>query len=139
MGAVTIDLYKQQREYQDLTLSDENVVRFLLLYRSKVDIGYGANTNINIYQAGDLFDFNQEIIVLYASMDELIKKIQLKDKDERFLDLIFEGNTVPDIIENYDYPKKTAYRTLDRIISKIVHMNDEDWYYMMGHNGLINK
>jgi hypothetical protein len=137
LGAVSVDVHKQEREYANLTLSDENVVKYLILYRSKVDVSYGANTNININQAGDTFEFNQELIALYASLDKLIGAISFKDRDEELLRLIFEGHSISDIIESYDYPRKTAYRTLDRIVSKIVDENDENWYYVMGNNGYI--
>lgn len=137
MGSVAIDLYKRQREYQDLTLSDEDVVKYLILEWSKINVSYGASVNINIYQAGDTFDFNQELIALYASLDVIIRKMELKEKEEIFLKLIFEGHTISDIIRIYKYPRKTAYRMLDRIVSKVVKINNDDWYYAMGHNGHI--
>ncbi|MGZ3123714.1 hypothetical protein ACT17C_19045, partial [Bacillus subtilis] len=137
LGSVAVDIYKKEREYRHLTLSDENVVKYLILYRSKVDISYGADININVNQAGDMFEFNQELITLYASMDKLIETIEFKKRDEEFLRLIFEGNSVSDIIEIYNYPRKTAYRTLDRIVAKVVDANDEAWYYFMGNNGYI--
>lgn len=127
MGAVSIDVHKRERDYKNLTLSDENVVRWLIIYRSKVDATYGATMNSNLAQAGDTFDFNQELIVLYASLDVLIEKINVKQRDKDFLRLIFEGNSITDIIEMYGYPRKTAYRTLDRIICKIVEANNDDW------------
>ncbi|TWN76630.1 hypothetical protein CHCC20494_0693 [Bacillus licheniformis] len=83
--------------------------------------------NINIDQAGDIFEFNQELISLYASLDKLIEKISFKEKDKQFLNLLFDGHSVSDIIENFDYPRMTAYRTLDRIIARIVDTNEEDW------------
>lgn len=131
MGAVSIDVHKKEREYKNLTLSDENVVKYLITYRSKVDVIYGASTNTNLTQAGDTFDFNQELIVLYASLDMLVAKVKLKDKDKEFLRLIFEGHSVTDIIDTYEYPKKTAYRTLDRIVDKIVEANNDDWKRVM--------
>lgn len=127
MGAVGIDLHKREREYEQLTLSDENVVKYLILYRSKVDVTYGANVNINIYQAGDIFEFNQELIALYTSLDALIKDIKIKDKDQEFLRLIFEGHEISDIIELYNFPRMTAYRTLNRIVEKIVTENHNSW------------
>lgn len=137
LGAVSIDVYKKEREYRHLTLSDENVVKYLLLYRSKVDVCYGANTNININQAGDTFEFNQELITLYASLDKLIQKIKIKEKDELFLKLVFEGNDIADIINLYEFPRKTAYRTLERIVTKIVDANDEGWKQTLEIQGII--
>jgi hypothetical protein len=139
LGAVSIDVHKKEREYAHLTLSDKDVVKYLILYRSKVDLVYGANININISQAGDIFEFNQELIVLYASLDKIISKLNLSDKEIAFLNLIFEGNTVADIIKVYKlFPKKTAYRTLDRLTARIVEENDSDWKNTMEGLGLIN-
>src|SRR5205085_508220 len=99
-----------------------------ILYRNKVDVAYGANTNIDINSAGDMFEFNQELICLYASLDNVIDSIDLNEKELDFLRLIFEGNTISDVINVYKlYPKKTAYRTLNRIIDNIVEKNYKEW------------
>jgi len=128
LGSVAIDIHKREREFEHLTLSDENVVKYLILYRNKVDVGYGANTNIDINTAGDMFEFNQELICLYASLDKLIEKIDLNEKETQFLRLIFEGNTIADVINIHNlYPKKTAYRTLNRIVDAIVLENFTEW------------
>ena len=128
MGAVSVDIHKKGREFEHLTLSDEDVVKYLILYRNKVDVAYGANTNIDINSAGDMFEFNQELICLYASLDNVIDSIDLNEKELDFLRLIFEGNTISDVINVYKlYPKKTAYRTLNRIIDNIVEKNYKEW------------
>lgn len=137
MGAVGIDTSKKEREYKHLNLSDEDVVKYLILYRSKVDVAYGANTNINVSQAGDMFEFNQELICLYSSLDVLIKKVSFKEKEIKLLELIFEGNTIADVIASHDYPRKTAYRMLGRIVDKIVAKNNSDWKYVMEEQGYI--
>lgn len=137
LGSVAIDLHKKERDFQNLTLSDENVVKYLILYRSKIDIAYGANTNINIEQAGDMFEFNQELITLYASLDKLLNDAELNEREIEFLKLIFEGNTIADTINVYKhYPKKTAYRTLNRIIEVIVEKNRLDWKEVLNNTVL---
>jgi hypothetical protein len=102
-------------------------------------VAYGANTNININQAGDMFEFNQELIALYASLDVLLGKIKLKEREDKLLNLIFEGNTMGDIIEHYDFPRKTAYRIFGRIVDKIVKENNNDWKTVMEINGFIGR
>ncbi len=139
LGAVTVDLKKKERDYEHFTLSDKDVVKYLITSRSKIDLSYGAVVNININQAGDLFDFNQEIIALYASLDSILNRLDLKEKDQKFIHLLFEGNTVADIIKYHDYPKKTAYRTMDRIIEKITALNEQDWKETMLRNGYIKN
>ena len=137
LGSVAIDIHKREREYKDLTLSDENVVKYLILFRNKVDVSYGANTNINIDSAGDTFEFNQELISLYASLDMLIRQANLKDKESQFLNWIFEGNTISDIVEEYGWVRRTAYNTLDRIVEKIVDENSECWNRVMLMNNYV--
>lgn len=137
LGAVSVDIHKKEREFEHLTLSDENVVKYLLQYRSIVDTSYGASININMGEAGDTFEFNQELIALYASLDKVIEKIKLKDRDEEFLKLLFEGYSVSRIIDDFGFPRKTAYRTLDRIISKIIDINDVDWKRTLENKGII--
>lgn len=139
MGAVSIDIHRKEREYQSLTLADENVVKYLILYRSSVDVNYGAYKNANIYQAGDIMDFNQELICLYASLDDILNRLKLKEKESRMLELIFEGNTISDIVNNYDYAKKSAYRIFNRIVEKVVEENYNDWLFVMKKNNLIYK
>lgn len=133
MGAVSIDVYKKEKEYRHLTLSDANVVKYLIENRSQLDVSYGAKANIDIHTAGDTMDFNVELIVLYASLDNVLKRIKLKDKDRVFIGLLFEGHKVGDVIslKEHNYPRRTAYRILDRVIEKVVELNKEDWKKVM--------
>jgi hypothetical protein len=137
LGAVSVDIHKQEREYENLTLSDDNVVRYLILYRNKVDVSYGANTNININFAGDMFEFNQELICLYASLDETVKEAKLTERQTKLLELLYEGNTVKDASEILELKRNSVFEMLDRIVNRIVSTNNELWYYTTGHNGYI--
>ncbi|UUV45909.1 transcriptional regulator [Bacillus phage vB_BanS-Thrax1] len=137
MGSVAIDTKKKEREFEHLTLSDENVVKYLILYRSKVDMSYGANTNIEINSAGDTFDFNQEIIVLYASLDNLVKEAELTEKQNMLLKLLYEGHSVNDACQILNKHRSVVQRNFNRIVAKIVSTNNEIWYYTTGKNGLI--
>lgn len=139
MGSVSIDIHKNEREFEHLTLSDENVVKYLILYRSKVDVSYQASININIDQAGDLFEFNQELIVLYASLDNTIKHTKLTKRQEKLLEILFEGNTTQDAGEILGLKRNSTFEMLDRIVCKIVETNNELWYYTSGNNGYILK
>lgn len=137
MGAVSVDIHKQERDYKNLTLSDDNVVRYLILYRNKVDVSYGANTNININFAGDMFEFNQELICLFASLDETVKEANLTERQTKLLELLYEGNTVKDASEILGLKRNSVFEMLDRIVNRIVATNNELWYYTTGHNGYI--
>lgn len=137
MGSVAIDTKKKEREFERLTLSDENVVKYLILYRSKVDMSYGANTNIEINSAGDTFDFNQEILALYASLDKTVAETKLTEKQDTLLKLLYEGHTVNDACQILNKHRSVVQRNFDRIVERIVSTNNEMWYYTMGNNGLI--
>lgn len=128
MGVVGLDIKKKEREFEPLTLSDENVVKYLILYRSKIDPNYGASINLNIYEAGDTFEFNTELIALYASLDKTIEKCRFKEKELRFLNLLFGGYTIRDVIKRFKlYRRMTAHRTFNRIIKRIIEVNHQEW------------
>jgi len=137
LGSVAIDTKKKEREFEHLTLSDENVVKYLILYRSKVDTTYGANTNIEINSAGDTFDFNQEIVTLYASLDKAVEEALLTQKQEKLLEILYEGNTVNDASLLLGQSRIAVFKMLERIVKKIVDADNQMWYYTMGKNGLI--
>ncbi len=109
------------------------------MYRSSVDVSYGANTNININQAGDMFEFNQELICLYASLDKIIERLNLNSREKKLIELIFEGNKISDIVnvKSYGYAKKTAYRIFNKIVEKIIKENHDDWHAVMKINDCI--
>ena len=140
MGAFSVDISKKEREYESLTLSDNNVVKYLILYRSKVDVIHSVNTNTNIERAGDSFEFNQELIALYVSLDTTIDKCNFKEKQVKLLELIFEGNTIHDICKmDIGYKRSATYDLFDRMISKIVTVNHRLWKESMKKQGYIEK
>ena len=137
---MSIDVNRKDREFEDLTLSDRNVVKYLILYRSKVDVAYNANTNINIERAGDIVEFNQELIALYASLDFTIKACNFKQKQSRLLELVFEGHTLHDICNmNIGYKRSATYDLFDRMIDRIVRENYSLWRESMKRRGHIEQ
>jgi len=140
LGSVSVDVYRKEREFKNLTLSDENVVKYLILHRSKVDTSYGASVNMNIYQSGDTFEFNQELIVLYSSLDRVIDKCNFRKKNTKLLELIYEGNTIHDIVAmNIGYKRSATYDLFDRMVKRIVDMNNKDWKTVMMKRGFIKN
>ena len=138
MGSVAIDIHKKERGYRNLTLSDHNVVKYLIMFRSKIDISYNSSVNIDINQAGDMFEFNQELITLYASLDKVIKLCRFKPKQKKLLELLFEGYTLQDICKmNIGYKRSATYDLLERMVVKIVKINNKDWKKSMIKQGYI--
>lgn len=123
-----LDIHKKGRDFENMTLSDRNVIKYLILYRSQVDLTYNACTNINIFLAGDTFEFNTELIVLYASLDTTIELCNFKSKQTKLLELLFSGHTILDICAmKIGYKKSATYDLLDRMITRIVNMNYNQW------------
>jgi len=140
LGALSVDIHRGEREFRNLTLSDVNVVKYLILYRSKVDLLYNAERNIDINQAGDMVEFNQELIALYASLDKIIKECRFKEKQSKLLELIFEGNTLQDICRmNIGYKKSATYDLFDRMVLRIVNANNKDWLETMKKMGYVKQ
>jgi hypothetical protein len=140
LGSVAIDVHRKERDYRHLTLSDNNVVKYLILFRSKVDVSYDANVNIDFSQAGDMFEFNQELIALYSSLDVMIKECGFKQKQNKLLSLIFEGHTITDICNmDIGYKSSATYDLLDRMVAKIVTINDKTWKKSMKSQGYITE
>lgn len=137
MGAVSIDIYKKEKQYKLLTLSDEKVVQYLIENRSQLDISYGASRNIDIHVAGEITEFNVELIALYVSLDDILARISIKEKDRVFLHLVFMGHTIKDItrLKEHSFSKMTAYRTMERLVEKVVELNMEDWKGCMRAQG----
>ena len=46
---------------------------------------------------------------------------------------------IADIVNNYDYPKKTAYRIFNKIVEKVVNKNYDNWLAVMNNKDLIYK
>lgn len=135
-----MDLKKKEREFEHLNLSDTSVVKYIILHRSKIDITYGVGINIDINQAGDIFEFNQELIALYVSLDKLIMQCNFKEKQQRLLELVFDGHTLTDICTmDIGYKKSATYDLLDRLIARIVEKNNQEWKNSMQKMGYIKS
>lgn len=137
MGRVHIDIEKKEREFKTMTLSDENVIEYLILYRDKVDPHYGVDISTDIFEAGDTFDFNRELIALYITLDEIIEKCGFNEKELMFLRYLFEGYTIYEVAEEYKlYSVMTAYRVFDRIVKRISEVNYQEWKKWLNNNVL---
>jgi len=130
MGMVKIDIHKDELFYEQLTLSDPNVIRFLIEYRYKYDPYYMMEQERDINVAGNAKPLIQEAIALYASLDETIKKCKFK---KRQLDLIkyvemgYELSEIPKIDDRFNQ-NRSIYAMFNNIIKKIKAVNDEQWY-----------
>lgn len=129
-----------ERDYRNFTLSDRNVVKYLILYRNKLDVTYSGNKNIAIENIASAFEFNQELIALYVSLDTIIDLCDFEEKQIKLLELLYEGNKIYDICNmNIGYTRSATYELFDRMIDKIVKINDELWLESMRVQGYIKQ
>jgi hypothetical protein len=128
VGMVKVDIHKGERQFKDLSLSDINVVKWLILYRDKIDLYFGEKTDYFFDNAGNSKELNQELINTYAYLDELIEKCDFKEEQIALLQLLFMGYTFKDI---EDTTKETTSRTIKRrfesICKTISEMNNRLW------------
>jgi hypothetical protein len=140
MGSVSIDIKAKERDYYLLTLSDHNVVKYLIKHRESIDKTYPRidNIAISIDEAGSISELNQEVIALYVSLEDTIKRCKFNDNERMIINMMFEGHTLSDI---YNITKKISkqgiYKYFDKIVEKIVSKNNEMWKESMYKCGYI--
>lgn len=128
MGASKVDIYKSQRQFEQITLSDQNVVKWLIMYRDKVDIYYGANTDNFYNNAGNVKELNQALINIYADLDKLIEKCNLTEEQRALIHLLSIGYTFKDIEETSEnVTAQNAKRRFDSICKSLTKENDRVW------------
>ena len=137
MGTVKIDLHKSERNFENLSLSDINVVKWLILYRDKIDLYYGEKTDNFYNHAGNVKDLNKELINLYVCLDDLIEKCDFKEEQKALLELLFIGYTFKDI---EDATQKATSRNIKRrfesMCKLIAEMNERLWKIYIHKNYL---
>lgn len=128
IGRVKVDLYKNEKDFKILNLSDTNVVKYLISYRDKVDLYYGQKTDNFYDNAGNTKEMNKELINTYVYLDELIELCNFTKEQLALLELLFIGYTPKDI---EDVVKKATSRTIkrrfDSICKQIAQMNERLW------------
>jgi hypothetical protein len=132
MGTVKIDIHSSERGFFNLNLSDKNVVKYLLMYRDKIDIYYKNKTNNHFDNAGNVQKLNQELACLYANIDDLISKCKLSKKQEALLELVSMGMEFKDIAEcaNMSTAQDLESR-FETICKRIAEMNEWMWKRMI--------
>ncbi|MDH6674414.1 hypothetical protein M2277_005106 [Paenibacillus sp. LBL] len=137
MGSVQIDIYKSEREFSDLNLSDQNIIKYLITYRDKVDIYYGAEKDVHYNNAGNVKRLNQELVHLYAALDELIELCKFNGSQRQLIHLVSIGYTFKDIEEVHGELKaQSIERKFNTICKKIAEMNMDVWKVWVHKNRL---
>ena len=114
LGAVKRDLFTPEKAYSYASLSDVATIKGLILNRWQLDKFYGVNVNYDYNTAGDVYDFNVELMCLYWDLDKLIEETPLTKEQQILLNNAMLGN---DIDKN----------ELDKICVKLKKTNDKKW------------
>lgn len=134
MGHVKIDIHKRELPFQNLTLSDVNVVKWLILYRDKID-QYFLNQTDNFYDhAGNVKALNQELIALYASLDHLIERCNFSEKQLamiKYLECGYGFNELPMFKD-----VSMARKSFNTVCKRIVKENEWLWKVYVHKNKL---
>lgn len=137
IGKVKVDLHKSERDFEVLNLSDVNVIKWLILYRDKIDLYYGEKTDNFFDHAGNVKELNKELINLYVCLDELIAKCDLKEEQLALLKLLFFGYTFKDIEDvSQIATSRKLKRRFESICKSISEMNDRIWKIYIHKNYL---
>jgi hypothetical protein len=128
LGSTKIDLHSKERFYQDLTLSDIDVLQLLIEYRYKYDKYVGHETNNAFTEAGQVVDVNVEVIATYASLDQLIKQCEFSKEQMKILEMIEQGYVMKEIADELKLRSENNIRDrLNKIMRDVAKMNERNW------------
>ena len=115
-------------EWDMVNLSDPNSIKGLLKFRYRFDLlledgssRYGLDSNC------DLADLSDDIICLYADLDNLISKANFNEYQTKILNMYIYGNTEDDIAEMLGVGKQSINSVIDRMCEVLCELNYQDW------------
>lgn len=130
MGAVKEDVRKKEREWVYVNLSDPDSVKGLLKCRSRFDLlydrGFSDLNDIDVTNI-DIADQLEEVICLYAWIDDIIKRTKWTDQQKRILAMIMREYTTEEIALVEDTTERNINKIVDTICKKITDMALRDW------------
>lgn len=126
MGTIKIDIKKKDREWKYVNLGEIQSIRGLLKFRSKFDILHGADS-ARYNTDSDLYEFSEEIICTYISLDELISKCIFNKKQKDILELYMQGSTEEEIADELNLIRQNVNGIIESICKKISDEFHESW------------
>lgn len=113
--------------YLHMTLSDINVVKYLLKNRYNIDAYYKSVQDNYYNHAGIVGNVNQELISLLASLDNIVSEIKITKKQKEILNLLEQGYTYSDIGKMTNRGRSTVSEIFNNLCDNIVKNNKERW------------
>ena len=136
MGRVKVDIHQGEREFHVVSLSNFDVVKGLLELRHVLDIynDFLEQKNILSANGSKWYKVNQEIICLYADLDNLISKCSLQEGQVALLESIRCGFTTDDIAHFMGEEKRRLNRALNKICRVITEYHKTEWLTWINFN-----
>jgi len=134
MGSVHMETYAQGRgnhEFDYLKLTDESVLKNLILNRRKLDLYYDLDVDNarNIYSASECTIFYENILILYMDLDNLIKKTRLTKLQRWLVGELMYGYDFNDIIEDKGLDINNIYLSFEKAIYRLRYQAEENWKF----------
>ena len=129
MGSVQIDIHKNEYPFKLITFSDIECIKGLIKFRWMIDTYYGMKRNFNLDEAGDVKPLNQELICIYADLDNLIAKCNFNKKQKYIIKQLMSGRSEKWIAKKFNQLPQRIYEAVNTIAMKIKNVNDKEWKY----------
>lgn len=115
-------------EWDRVNLSDPVAIRGLLKFRHEYDLlldesvdRYGMASNC------DLADLSEDVICLYADLDNLIRQAKFNDRQNKVLNMYTYGHSEEDISDLLQVERQSVNRMIDNICIRLNEINNENW------------
>lgn len=113
-------------------LGDENVLSELIRNRMSLDASYSAK----VYPGGEFsatggIVFNESIICVYVSLDELIRTAPLSPKQRAVINLMMRGYTIQDIADECGVSRQKVSGLYQRSLDTLVKHHQTRWLGVM--------
>ena len=123
-----IIISRHNAEWDRVNLSDPNSIKGLLKFRYRFDLlledgsnRYGLDSNC------DLAGLSEDVICLYADLDNLINKANFNKYQTKILNMYIYGNTEKDIAEILGVEMQSINRVIDNMCGVICKLNYQEW------------
>lgn len=135
LGSVHEETYAQGKgihEFDNLNLTDETVLKNLILNRRKLDLYHDLDINGNTSISDDCSIFYENILIMYMDLDDLIKKTRLTKLQRWLVNNLMYGHSFEDIVE-LNKEKEINIINLYSIFNKAVYnlkcQAEENWKF----------
>ncbi len=115
-------------EWDAVNLSDPIAIKGLLKFRYRFDLllddgsnRYGLESNC------DLADISEDLICLYADLDNLIDKANFNENQNKVLNMYMYGHSEEDIADLLGVERQSVNGVIDNMCNLLCKVNYQNW------------